>query len=365
MKNILYIGGFEMPDKNAAAQRVLSIAKALRLLGYDIQFYGITNSDDTEGMVDGFRYEAYPHPVGTVAWFKYALGISVIDYIKQKSPDFVFLYNYPAIAQERVISYCKRHGIKTVGDITEWYRSSSIPKQIDTWYRMHHSNRILDGIIAISRFLANYYQGMKLIQLPPLVDKQEEKWQIQPMQYLDDKIHLVYIGTGSVKDRLDKIINGIQQVGVERFHLDVIGINVEQYNKIYQKSLDLSSLDVDFHGRLPHQEALKYLKSADFQIFFRDYIRVNNAGFPTIYVESMSAGIPVITNRISNIDDYVKDGVNSFMIEHPTDEEILEVLKRVSMLDKAEIKVIKDNCLKEEFDFRNYCDIIGSFMNGL
>lgn len=30
MKRILYIGGFDMPDGNAAAQRVLSVAKALR-----------------------------------------------------------------------------------------------------------------------------------------------------------------------------------------------------------------------------------------------------------------------------------------------------------------------------------------------
>lgn len=38
MKRVLYIGGFELPDKNAAAQRVLSIGKAYRLLGYDVLF---------------------------------------------------------------------------------------------------------------------------------------------------------------------------------------------------------------------------------------------------------------------------------------------------------------------------------------
>ena len=49
MKHILYIGGFEMPNKNAAAQRVLSIAKALREGGYDTLFYGITKSEDYVG----------------------------------------------------------------------------------------------------------------------------------------------------------------------------------------------------------------------------------------------------------------------------------------------------------------------------
>lgn len=38
---IIYVGGFELPDKNAAAQRVLSIAKILRELGYDVIFLGV------------------------------------------------------------------------------------------------------------------------------------------------------------------------------------------------------------------------------------------------------------------------------------------------------------------------------------
>jgi len=364
MKRILYIGGFEMPDKNAAAQRVLSIAKAMRDLGYETFFYGISQSNDFKGTIDGFHYEAYPHPKGTAEWFKYALGWGVIDYIKQKSPDYVFLYNYPAVAQERVISYCKRHGIKTVGDITEWYRPTSLPKRIDTWYRMRISNWHLDGIIAISRYLANYYEGKTLIQLPPLVDKQEEKWHIQPTEYDDERIRLVYIGTGSVKDRLDKIIEGVYQSGANRFHLDVIGINKDQFCEIYQQKVR-EEIDVVFHGRLQHQEALRYLMSADFQIFFRDNIRVNNAGFPTKFVESMSAGIPVITNRISNIGDYINNGINSFMIEHPEEGEIGEVLKRVSNLSKSEINSIKKNCLINEFDYRNYCGSIGAFIKGL
>ncbi len=364
MKNILYIGGFEMPDKNAAAQRVLSIAKALREAGYETQFYGITTSNDVDSDVDGFQYEACPHPKGTKAWFKYALGNGIIDYIKGKRPDYVILYNYPAFAQEKVIRYCKRHGIITVGDITEWYRPTSFPKRIDTFCRMRYSNKHLDGIITISKYLSNYYSNMNVLQLPPLVDKQEEKWAIKPIQKSNDKINLVYIGTGSIKDRLDKIIGGISQSGNDKFHLDVIGITKEQFSQIYQQHSP-ESLDLDFHGRLPHQKALKYLMSADFQIFFRDNIRVNNAGFPTKFVESMSAGIPVITNRISNIDDYIRNGINSFMIDMPEESQICDVLKKVSRLTREEIDQIKGNTLREEFDYRKFVEHLSLFMYSL
>lgn len=365
MKKILYIGGFEMPDKNAAAQRVLSIAKALREAGYDTQFYGITQSGDTEGEVDGFHYEAYPHPKGTKAWFKYALGLGVINYIRQNEPDYVFLYNYPGIAQEKVIRYCRKRGIRTVGDITEWYRPKNLPKRIDTFLRMKISNKHLDGIIAISRYLYNFYSNQYLTLLPPLVDKAERKWSIQPEKRKEEKIHLVYIGTGSIKDRLDKIMKGIIQTGADKYHLDVIGITGQQYEKIYQQEVNFSNIDVVFHGRLPHQEALKFLMGADFQIFFRDFIRVNNAGFPTKFVESMSAGVPVITNRISNIEDYIRNGENSFMIEHPEEDEICEVLKHVSTLSRVEIENIKSKCLKEEFDYRNYIKQLEMFMKDI
>ena len=39
---VLYIGGFELPDKNAAAHRVISNAFLLRELGYEVSFIGIS-----------------------------------------------------------------------------------------------------------------------------------------------------------------------------------------------------------------------------------------------------------------------------------------------------------------------------------
>jgi glycosyltransferase involved in cell wall biosynthesis len=361
MKRILYIGGFELPDKNAAAQRVLSVAKAYRELGYDVFFNGITHSQDFKGSVEGMDYEAYPYPAGISAWIKYALGNRIISYIKRKKPDYVILYNYPAIAQERVIRYCRRHGIKTIGDITEWYRTFSYPKRIDTFLRMKYSNKHLDGIISISRYLSNYYSGSHLIQLPPMVDKEQKKWSIAPNKYEDGRIHLVYIGTGSIKDRLDKILRGIKSAGANRFYIDIIGITKDRYHEIYKQTID-PEINVCFHGRMPHLDALKHLMSSDFQIFFRDNVRVNNAGFPTKFVESMSAGIPVITNRISNVDEYIRNGENSFMIEKPTDDEITEVLCKVSRLTMDSIMAMKGKCLTKEFDYHRYIKHLESFM---
>ncbi len=41
---ILYVGGFELPDKNAAAHRVLSNGKIFRELGYNVVFIDVDKS---------------------------------------------------------------------------------------------------------------------------------------------------------------------------------------------------------------------------------------------------------------------------------------------------------------------------------
>lgn len=365
MKKILYIGGFEMPDKNAAAQRVLSIAKALRQADYEVKFYGMTQDGDFSGNVDGFQYEAYPYPTTTKKWVKYAIGKDIIPYLKKEKPDFVFTYNYPSIAQDKVIGYCRKNNIKVIGDITEWYRAKSFVKKVDTVLRMRYSNKRLDGIIAISKYLSDYYKNQYQVLLPPFVDKSEAKWSTEVAQPTDNKIHLVYIGTGSIKDRLDKIVTGIKSVDKDRFQLEIIGINKEQFYKIYGTNIEIPETSVNFHGRLSHIEALNHLKRSDFQIFFRDNVRVNNAGFPTKFVESMSAGIPVVTNRISNIADYLIHGENGFMIEEPTEELIHKVLMEVSMLDRERIQSIKSSIQLNQFDYHNYVEIIKDFMSRL
>lgn len=363
---VLYIGGFELPDKNAAAQRVLSIAKALRDAKYEVLFYGITKSEDFKGEVCGFSYEAYPYPASTRDWIRYAVGIDIISYIKKINPNYIITYNYPAVAQERIIRFCRKRGIKVIGDITEWYASSNFVKRVDITLRMRWSNKHLDGIIAISKYLHNYYSQKKVLLLPPLVDSHEEKWGKKCNESNSNAIRLIYVGSpGGGKDRLDYILKGISKVDSQKFILDIVGITEKQYSEIYGIDNKNCNVSINFHGRIPHIQAVELLKKSDFQIFFRDYTRVNNAGFPTKLVESISAGIPVIVNDISNISDYIVDGFNGFIISIPSEEAILKVLHKVALLSNDDIKILKLNINQNTFDYRNYVSSIVLFMNNL
>lgn len=366
MQKVLYIGGFEMPDKNAAAQRVLSVAKIFRLLGYEVVFYGITKGDDFEGEVDGFRYEAREYPRSTAMWETYLFGYGILRYIKKINPSYIVLYNYPAIAQNRIIRYGRKHNIKVIGDITEWYNPHNPVKRFDTLLRMKWSNKRLDGIIAISKYLEKYYSRQKVLLLPPLIDKEEEKWTVTSKGSNENSIILVYAGTPGMKDRLDFIVKGLGEFDVGKFFLHIVGLTKEQFENNYHYAIGERELrNVRFYGRLPHREVIKLLKQSDFQIFFRENIRVNNAGFPTKFVESISAGVPVITNNVSNVADYIINGQNSFMIESPTIENISAVLHKVSMLTREQLDVMKKNCDNSMFDYRHFVDEVGCFIKRL
>ena len=113
-KIIIYIGNFELPDKNAAAQRVIANGKIFRELGYNVVYIGInSNLDSNSNIKDtykrnfGFDSWEIPYPKNKIEWFTRIItpaGLeTVITSYSAGSLFAVIPYNYPAIAQYKVI----------------------------------------------------------------------------------------------------------------------------------------------------------------------------------------------------------------------------------------------------------------------
>lgn len=325
---VLYIGGFELPDKNAASHRVLSNAKILRDLDYNVVLLGIDKSfthfnehDSKKKLAQGFVYYNVLYPRNLFQWLKYMVDISNIQfYLKQYSDiKLIIAYNYPAVALMKLKRAVSNKGIKVIADCTEWYSSKGIgfPKNIlkfiDTTLRMRFIHKRLDGLIVISDYLKKYYaRHLHVLHLPPLVDLKEEKWStvrdIDTLRKINS-IELAYSGDPSTtKEKLDKIYNILNEISnlmCVTFH--IIGISEKEFINMYSNvklQRKCSNFKIIFHGRLPHYESMKIQKQSDFTVFFRNNSRTNNAGFPTKFVESVSLKIPVITNDFSDIKKY-------------------------------------------------------------
>ena len=375
--HILYIGGFNLPDKNAAAQRVVANAKILRELGYEVSLVGMTR--DKEGL-DTFEYEGFecknlPYPETMMAWLKTIGSINqYLSFFKQDT-SIVIAYNYPAVALKKLLKHNKKHGIRTLADCTEWYEQTNgrklfrIIKGWDVNQRMYKVHCQLDGVITISRFLYDFYKerNVHTLLLPPLVDKSDAKWH-QPLNGNDHIIRLLYAGSsGKEKDRLDIIISALETI-VPKYNIscqfDVIGFSEKQYiTKYLNNGVWIKPSYVHFHGRLPHKQVIAMLLSADFQICIREDRLLTRAGFPTKFVETISAGAIALTNASSNLKDYMVEGVNSFELDINDKSSLMKSLTKPLSLSKKEIEGIRKQINTEMFDYRFYIEPTRSFLN--
>lgn len=363
-KKVLYIGGFELPDKNAAAHRVVAVAKCLRDLDYEVEFIGITHDDDRSGDFGGFGYTALQYPKTKKEWFRYAIGSDIIIIIEQLFPDIIIAYNYPAVALARIICYARSRKVKVVGDITEWYQSKYWYRRLDTFLSMRCVYKNLDGIIAISNYLYDFFSPCKRILLPPIVDKEEGKWKKEPIVEIIDHVRIVYAGKPGRKDLLGNIVRAFDQVCKKQMELIVVGINKEYFINAYGKK-GADNPNISFLGKKPHQEVIKILSSSDFQIIIRENNRLCKAGFPTKFVETVTAGVSVIANRFSDIADYLVDGHNGFLLETFETREIANTLSKVAHLSRKEIDEMKANAKKISFDYRDYLSQVHNFFSML
>lgn len=397
-KTIIYVGGFELPDKNAAAQRVLANAKIFRELGFNVVLVGVDKSlsqntliEDTKSSVSDFESWAIPYPSGKKQWLKFITSNKHIEYIVDHyyHDDLyaVICYNYPFIAQYKIKNMCARKSTFYIPDATEWYTSSggsilfNTIKWLDTSLRMRFMHPQGDGVITTSKYLSNFYNSRNCItvELPTLYDVDTLRQHISETEKNTNIIKLMYAGSAfnldrvdknrsNIKDRLDKIILLLNRVYEQKnnFLLNIYGLTKDNYLSVFPEHDDILhklSNNIIFHGRKPHLEIIQNIRESDFTIFLREIDRVIEAGFPSKFSESISCGTPVIANMISNIERYVAEGDNCYIIDLKSNNKQVKKMVQILSLNEDEITKMKDYCLKHKiFDYKEYVSPVKQFL---
>lgn len=378
--NILYVGSFELPDKNAAAQRVISNSKIFRDLGYDVTLVGLSKAIDNKQKFEyeGFQCINLKYPHNPKEWYNYLFTTNDYDdYLRDFKPSLVVAYNHPAVSLSKLNRWGRKNNCKVLSDCTEWFelRGSILFRMIKGWdtkKRMTQVHCELDGIIAISRFLQDYYlqRNCNVLLLPPLVDKKETKWDISRKKN-DDTIRIVYAGSSgeAARDNLPSIISALSEIRDSeklRIKLFVIGLNEQQYKEQFNvQEESVGSGFAQFMGRVPHTAVLEILANSDFSIFVRNSTITVEAGFPTKFVEAISSGTLVLTNLSSNIKDYLREGENGFVLDFSSPVSLKSSLIVPLKKDKAYITKIRESMNTDLFDYRSYTSITKDFLKNL
>lgn len=390
--NVLYIGSFRLPNFDAAAARVLNIARALREAGHQVSFisWGGSERDEDKGKDGVFRADGFPYKVtnelpqpGLSFYEKLRIrlhqGKTTKRLLKEGLESIDVIITYNNCLCRWLIPFCKKRGIKLINDITEWYEYNEL-KPTD-WmgyaYDMHIIQKRVKNKIVISSYLERFYQSTNNIVIPATCDSTEKKWQqVSDVVKLNvgeyDGITLIYAGNPARKDAVHYVINAVNTLAQEgaKVRFLIIGITKAQYIERYNDLLKEKELNdsIKFLGRVSQDEVPSYYAFSDFMVLLRESNRKSNAGFPTKFSESFTSGTPVIANLTSDIGLYLKDGETGYVVEEPSENSIYRILKkRVLPLSRIEIEKMKQNVMvvSRQLDYHAYIGPLCEFMKNL
>lgn len=388
---IIYLGSFRLPNFDAAAARVLNVARALRLAGHEVRFISWGGEErecdlcpDGKYRVDGFEYvvtHELPSNEGAIkrVMNKLTRGQKTKKLLHEQLGLYDAIITYNCNLSHWLIGFTKRHHLKLINDITEWYDNNEL--KVTDWlpyaYNMHCTQKRVKNKIVISQFLDDYYNTTHNIVIPATCDASEAKWQQGAAKAKEkagefDGITLIYAGNPARKDAVHYAINAVQRLidEGEKVRFLILGAERERYLKNYADMLSKKELSerIQFLGRVSQDDVPSYYALADFMVLLREPTRKSNAGFPTKFSESFTSGTPVIANLTSDLRYYLFDGNTGLIVEEPTETAIYETIKRrVMVLSRERIAAMKRN-VKEEakrLDYHNFVEPLREYIDHL
>lgn len=130
---------------------------------------------------------------------------------------------------------------------------------------------------------------------------------------------------------------------------------------------------VKFTGKIKYQEVKNYMKAAD--IFVHNSITPpdkSQEGIPTVIMEAMACGLPVLSTYHAGIPELVEDGINGFLAGERDVDQYVENMERILRADWQKMSYASRKIVKRKFDlFRQnkklgeiYAEIVQNSVNG-
>lgn len=402
MKKVYYIGDFMFPEKNAAGSLVLGNASLLRKLNYEViligneKNYTYASFSESKKEAYGFKYFTVPHlkNLNGLRSFKKYLNSIIKELDKNKTDtEAIIFYSTPNFSMliYFIKKWAHKNNIKVIANIADISAVSHgkiydrFFKLIDFKIKNYLYRKKIKNLITVTDYIANKFDPDDIknkVKIPPLVIKKSNSHFELSMNTTNDKKQFIYAGVpfptdgrqvniSSYKDRLDKLIELFSEVKREtdNFIFDIYGLTKPEYLRVipqHKNLLEKLEDNIFFHGNLKKNIIEEKMIKCDFTINFRDVNEMTSAGFSTKFVESLSLGIPTIMTNTSEIDSYLKENINGFLLSHSdfdkNQKKIIDIIK----MENEKLTQLKINCLKENlFYFENYENNLKKFMQNL
>ena len=384
MKHALVLINSSFPYGTAITSRVLNFCRLLKALDYSVHViseYSL-NPQKIPGAIYSFEGISYqivtkdkPSSIDSFVG-KTAFVRETKKYLDNYPVDMVYMTNLSEMFLRIKGIICKKK-IKYFIDQCEWLDISSFKlRYLDPrfiwltflrWKGFYHPS----GIVSISRLLDEYYKSINVrsIRIPTILDVSNIDYSLQHKR--KERIHIVFAGSlGGTKELMKPIIEALACNAHFRqmIVLDIYGPSRNQIIKNIDNDIELlekAGDSVNIHGRAPQERISAFYKESDYLIFVRPKRKSSNAGFPTKFAESMATGTPVITNITGDIDLYLKDGFNGFMLSDNSTKAVEICFNRMISIDQAEYELMRRAARKtaeDYFDYKKYKNVFSNFI---
>lgn len=356
----LYIARCGIPN-TAPGIRIYNIAKIIESLGHEVDFLCRQTNDTNNSTI--VKYDNYMY------YFEKKTSNSdimkKIDLLKDllfadktyerlltdidiSSYDGLIVYNDTIALTRKLLKMKKNMKFSLFADVTEWYEFGNgrgfLGSLISllTNIRIKYYDHKLDGIIAISNYLYNYYikNNKNTVFIPPVFyQKSDMNIELSDL----NRIQISYAGSPGVKDLLMPVISAIKKINSteELIRFNIIGIDNDYLmKKYYHKS---GECGIVAYGRLENRKAKEIISRSDFTVLFRRPERYAKAGYSTKLAESLMLGVPVICNNIGGADIHIQNNYNGIKIDECSVESIEKVLMKITKMKKDDIFRMKNN----------------------
>ena len=366
---VAYVGPFPYPEGAAASRRVLGVAESLSLAGFDVVVASgagdsLQNAGHLVRQAEGIAWcrlpermaEHWPRPLRR---FRYAfMGGRTVEWLASQPtlPAAVILYSGYTPYLQRLLPWCRRNRVRLLFDAVEWYEPErrigylTSPYQWNIEWAMRRLVPQVDGIIAISSYLAEYYRhrGRPTVVVPPTTSEIHcGSWKPSPTLRLAFAGAPGHIDGLGYKDDLAVVLSSVSQLVARgaSIHLTVAGPHpIAVHRMLDLKSRrDLSWLATP--GCLGRTEVQSLVGLSDFTILVRQRSRLATAGFPTKFVESFAAGTPVIANLTSDLGLHLRDGETGLVCSEPSVESVSSTLERAISVSSQHLQRMRLACI--------------------
>ena len=129
--------------------------------------------------------------------------------------------------------------------------------------------------------------------------------------------------------------------------------NGNSYLDHIKSKIDSSNLskNVTFHGRISHEEVVKYYQAADMFV-----IPSFSEAFGMGFIEAMAAQVPIVGTKVGGIPEIVENGKTGLLIESGNSKELTSAIMEILNNQELRQKMITQG--KERVEAFNWDNIV-------